>query len=141
MPASPPAWLSVGLALLFLTASVYGALEVHYSGDTWIALAAGRQVEGWAGSPRREIHVNQADVVILGAGSGGYACAFRAAELGLRVARVLAARGQVDASEASALADRNEELSSELGETRKVLERLMSEYSAAFDRETAERPG
>src|SRR6478752_9546898 len=28
------------------------------------------------------------DVVILGGGSGGYACAFRAAELGLRVALV-----------------------------------------------------
>ena len=30
----------------------------------------------------------QPDVVVLGAGSGGYACALRAAELGLRVALV-----------------------------------------------------
>ena len=53
----------------------------------------------------------------------------------------LTPRGQVDASEASALAERNNELSSELGETRKVLERLMAEYSAAFDREQAAAKG
>src|SRR6187431_3392663 len=34
------------------------------------------------------VRENQFDVVVLGAGSGGYACAFRAAELGLSVALV-----------------------------------------------------
>ena len=53
----------------------------------------------------------------------------------------LTPRGQVDASEASALADRNNALSSELDETRKVLERLMAEYSAAFDRDRAASKG
>ena len=51
-----------------------------------------------AASDRREQHPNElltfpcegvsvtdADLVILGGGSGGYACAFRAAELGLSV--------------------------------------------------------
>ena len=49
----------------------------------------------------------------------------------------LTPRGQVDASEISALADRNSALNTELGETRQVLERLMAEYNAAFSREQA----
>ena len=51
----------------------------------------------------------------------------------------LTPRGQIDASEVSALADQNSALSTELGETRQVLERLMAEYNAAFSREQAAR--
>ena len=36
--------------------------------------------------PEGSVGDNQFDVVILGAGSGGYACALRAAQLGLSVA-------------------------------------------------------
>jgi hypothetical protein len=36
--------LMVGPILLFLTATTYGILEVHSSTDTWIGLAAGRQI-------------------------------------------------------------------------------------------------
>ncbi|MFQ5818322.1 MAG: hypothetical protein ACE5H2_10280 [Terriglobia bacterium] len=43
-----PRWLSsvlyVGPVLLFLAATAYGILEVHSSTDTWIGLAAGRQI-------------------------------------------------------------------------------------------------
>lgn len=49
----------------------------------------------------------------------------------------LTPRGQVDESAVSALADQNSALTTELDETRQVLERLMAEYSAAFDRERA----
>ena len=44
----PPArfrrWLYVGPVVLFLAAVAYGILEVHSSTDTWIGLAAGRQI-------------------------------------------------------------------------------------------------
>jgi len=33
-----------GISLLFVGACAWGVLEVHYSGDTWIGLAAGRQI-------------------------------------------------------------------------------------------------
>jgi hypothetical protein len=43
-----PRWLSgvlyVGPVALFLAATAYGILEVHSSTDTWIGLAAGRQI-------------------------------------------------------------------------------------------------
>jgi len=42
--ASPPLWFRAGVVALFLFACFYGALEVHYSTDTWIGLAAGRQI-------------------------------------------------------------------------------------------------
>src|SRR3954467_11155144 len=55
--------------------------------------ASARRVTRLAGSASarlKESHVadNAFDVVILGGGSGGYACAFRAAELGLTVALI-----------------------------------------------------
>ena len=42
------------------------------------------RVVGWLDVPERD---QQFDLVVLGAGSGGYACALRAAQLGLSVAR------------------------------------------------------
>jgi hypothetical protein len=44
-----PRWADVSLPLLFCVACAYGVLEVHYSNDTWIGLAAGRQIvtEPW----------------------------------------------------------------------------------------------
>jgi hypothetical protein len=42
--AALPSWTKAGTALFFLAACVYGVLEVHYSTDTWIGLAAGRQI-------------------------------------------------------------------------------------------------
>ncbi len=46
-PSAPPArrglWL-LGPALLFVAACAFGVLEVHSSTDTWIGLAAGRQI-------------------------------------------------------------------------------------------------
>jgi len=39
-----PAWLHVGLPLFFLACAAYGVLDVHYSTDTWIGLAAGRDI-------------------------------------------------------------------------------------------------
>jgi dihydrolipoamide dehydrogenase len=52
-------------------------------------LDEGRQVEGAEeGVPEGSGVSNEFDVVVLGAGSGGYACALRAAELGLSVAIV-----------------------------------------------------
>src|SRR6478609_7633124 len=52
-------------------------------------LDEGRQFEGVeADVPEGSDEGNQFDVVILGAGSGGYACALRAAQLGLSVALV-----------------------------------------------------
>jgi hypothetical protein len=36
------AW--IGILLLYLAACSWGVLEVHYSNDTWIGLAAGRQI-------------------------------------------------------------------------------------------------
>jgi hypothetical protein len=46
--ASKPRWLSgllyVGPILLFAAATAFGVLEVHSSTDTWIGLAAGRQI-------------------------------------------------------------------------------------------------
>jgi hypothetical protein len=39
-----PRWAEVSLPLLFCVACAYGVLEVHYSNDTWIGLAAGRQI-------------------------------------------------------------------------------------------------
>lgn len=50
MPLAPdvrpwlPDWLKLGAALLFVTGAAFGVLEVHYSTDTWIGLAAGRQI-------------------------------------------------------------------------------------------------
>jgi hypothetical protein len=43
-PAPIAAWLTAGVVLLYVAACGYGALEVHYSTDTWIGLAAGRQI-------------------------------------------------------------------------------------------------
>lgn len=42
--ARPPFWIAAGVAALFLSACGFGVLEVHHSTDTWIALAAGRQI-------------------------------------------------------------------------------------------------
>jgi hypothetical protein len=46
--ATPSAWLrylwASGAAALALAAAAFGVLEVHYSTDTWIGLAAGRQI-------------------------------------------------------------------------------------------------
>lgn len=42
--ARPPPWIAAGVAALFLSACAFGVLEVHHSTDTWIALAAGRQI-------------------------------------------------------------------------------------------------
>lgn len=39
-----PGWLKIGILLLFFAASAYGFLEVHSSTDTYIGLAAGRQI-------------------------------------------------------------------------------------------------
>jgi dihydrolipoamide dehydrogenase len=53
---------------------------------------ATREVQGWPESIQKSggavADAGQFDVVILGAGSGGYACALRAAQLGLSVALV-----------------------------------------------------
>jgi dihydrolipoamide dehydrogenase len=53
---------------------------------------ATREVQGWPESIEKSggavAEAGQFDVVILGAGSGGYACALRAAQLGLSVALV-----------------------------------------------------
>jgi dihydrolipoamide dehydrogenase len=53
---------------------------------------ATREVQGWPESIQKSggavAEAGQFDVVILGAGSGGYACALRAAQLGLSVALV-----------------------------------------------------
>ena len=44
-PTTQPAWfLGLAAGLLALAAAMFGALEVHQSGDTWISLAAGRQI-------------------------------------------------------------------------------------------------
>jgi hypothetical protein len=47
-------------------------------------------------------------------------------------------RGQVDESEMVALQDTNSALEMELADTKKVLDSLMAEYSAAFNRQQAE---
>jgi hypothetical protein len=39
-----PRWTMAGVVLLYLAACAFGVLEVHYSTDTWIGLAAGRQI-------------------------------------------------------------------------------------------------
>ncbi len=39
-----PAWMKLGLWVLFLVCCAWGVLEVHSSNDTWIGLAAGRQI-------------------------------------------------------------------------------------------------
>ena len=39
-----PAWMKSGLWVLFLICCAWGVLEVHSSNDTWIGLAAGRQI-------------------------------------------------------------------------------------------------
>lgn len=39
-----PRWVLLGPLLLFAAGSVFGMLEVHSSTDTWIGLAAGRQI-------------------------------------------------------------------------------------------------
>lgn len=39
-----PGWALLGPILLFAAASAWGVLEVHSSTDTWIGLAAGRQI-------------------------------------------------------------------------------------------------
>ncbi len=39
-----PGWAQAGLGAFFLVACAFGVLEVHYSNDTWIGLAAGRQI-------------------------------------------------------------------------------------------------
>jgi hypothetical protein len=47
IPTKPnrlPAALYVGPVLLFVAAAAYGVLEVHPANDTWIGLAAGRQI-------------------------------------------------------------------------------------------------
>jgi len=49
---SPAGWTDVllrvlgwaGIVLLYVAACAWGVLEVHYSNDTWIGLAAGRQI-------------------------------------------------------------------------------------------------
>ena len=44
-PTTQSAWfLGLAAGLLALAAAMFGALEVHQSGDTWISLAAGRQI-------------------------------------------------------------------------------------------------
>lgn len=43
-PDRVAAALTVGPILLFLAATAYGILEVHAANDTWIGLAAGRQI-------------------------------------------------------------------------------------------------
>jgi hypothetical protein len=43
-PPAIPWWLYLGPALLFTVACAHGMLEVHSSNDTWIALAAGRDI-------------------------------------------------------------------------------------------------
>jgi hypothetical protein len=39
-----PRWANAGVGFLFVAACAFGVLEVHYSTDTWIGLAAGRQI-------------------------------------------------------------------------------------------------
>jgi len=39
-----PGWAKAGIELLFIVACMFGVLEVHSSTDTWIGLAAGRQI-------------------------------------------------------------------------------------------------
>lgn len=39
-----PPWARIGPLVLFLVATAWGVLEVHSSTDTWIGLAAGRQI-------------------------------------------------------------------------------------------------
>lgn len=39
-----PAWTQIGVVLFFLATCAFGVLEVHSSTDTWIGLAAGRQI-------------------------------------------------------------------------------------------------
>ncbi len=53
-PARCPLWAAAGLALFFLAAVTFGVLEVHYSTDTWIALAAGRQIVTSPQFPQRD---------------------------------------------------------------------------------------
>ena len=43
--------LTLGAILLMLAASAYGVLEVHFSNDTWIGLAAGRLIERMNSKP------------------------------------------------------------------------------------------
>jgi hypothetical protein len=43
-PVALPIWLYAGPLLLFLSACAFGMLEVHSSTDTWIGLAAGRDI-------------------------------------------------------------------------------------------------
>jgi hypothetical protein len=43
-PPPLPTWVYAGPMLFFLAAVVFGFLEVHSSTDTWIGLAAGRQI-------------------------------------------------------------------------------------------------
>jgi hypothetical protein len=47
-------WLQCGAILLFLAAAAYGVLEVHSSTDTWIGLAAGRQIMSSEHFPRND---------------------------------------------------------------------------------------
>ncbi len=47
-------------------------------------------------------------------------------------------RGQVDKAEVTALQDTNSALEMELSDTKKVLDSLMAEYSAAFDKQQAD---
>lgn len=43
-----------GVVLLYLAACAFGVLEVHYSTDTWIGLAAGRQILGEPTFPKAD---------------------------------------------------------------------------------------
>jgi hypothetical protein len=49
-----PTWLGAGFVLFFLAAVVYGVLDVHYSTDAWIGLAAGRDILSQPSFPKAD---------------------------------------------------------------------------------------